>query len=263
MSASPTFPLPPIALSVVSHGHGTMVQQLLDALAVHGAGGAGVSRVVLTLNLPEPAPVAPAGGWPFVLELRHNTVPQGFSANHNAALAGAAEPMVCVLNPDVDLRGGNPFPALVRALQRQGVGLAYPMQVDEHGQLQDSERELPTPWSLLRRYAVKRRETRAEWVNGAMWLLPTAVWQGIGGLNTAYFMYCEDVELCLRLRLAGWTLARADCVVGHAGQRASHRRARHALWHIRSLLRLWASAVFWRARALLRRTPTAALTMTE
>lgn len=262
MSAT-TPPLLPIALSVVSHGHGAMVQHLLGSLAQQASEGAGVSRVVLTLNLPEPEPLAPAGGWPFVLQLRHNSEPQGFSANHNAALADASEPLVCVINPDVDLSGGNPFPALLRAVQRQGVGLAYPMQVDEHGQLQDSERELPTPWSLLRRYAVKRRETRAEWVNGAMWLLPTPVWQGIGGLNTSYFMYCEDVELCLRLRLAGWTLARADAVVGHAGQRASHRRAGHALWHIRSLLRLWTSAVFWRARALLRRTSTAALTMTE
>jgi hypothetical protein len=240
-----------------------MVQHLLGSLAQQASEGAGVSRVVLTLNLPEPEPLAPAGGWPFVLQVRHNSEPQGFSANHNAALADASEPLLCVINPDVDLSGGNPFPALLRAVQRQGVGLAYPMQVDEHGQLQDSERELPTPWSLLRRYAVKRRETRAEWVNGAMWLLPTPVWQGIGGLNTSYFMYCEDVELCLRLRLAGWTLARADAVVGHAGQRASHRRAGHALWHIRSLLRLWTSAVFWRARALLRRTSTAALTMTE
>jgi len=262
MSAT-TPPLPPIALSVVSHGHGAMVQHLLGSLAQQASEGAGVSRVVLTLNLPEPEPLAPAGGWPFVLQVRHNSEPQGFSANHNAALADASEPLLCVINPDVDLSGGNPFPALLRAVQRQGVGLAYPMQVDEHGQLQDSERELPTPWSLLRRYAVKRRETRAEWVNGAMWLLPTPVWQGIGGLNTSYFMYCEDVELCLRLRLAGWTLARADAVVGHAGQRASHRRAGHALWHIRSLLRLWTSAVFWRARALLRRTSTAALTMTE
>lgn len=262
MSAT-TPPLPPIALSVVSHGHGAMVQHLLGSLAQQASEGAGVSRVVLTLNLPEPEPLAPAGGWPFVLQLRHNSEPQGFSANHNAALADASEPLVCVINPDVDLSGGNPFPALLRAVQHQGVGLAYPMQVDEHGQLQDSERELPTPWSLLRRYAVKRRETRAEWVNGAMWLLPTPVWQGIGGLNASYFMYCEDVELCLRLRLAGWTLARADAVVGHAGQRASHRRAGHALWHIRSLLRLWTSAVFWRARALLRRTSTAALTMTE
>ena len=65
MSAT-TPPLPPIALSVVSHGHGAMVQHLLGSLAQQASEGAGVSRVVLTLNLPEPEPLAPACGWPFV-----------------------------------------------------------------------------------------------------------------------------------------------------------------------------------------------------
>lgn len=252
-----------IVLSVVSHGHGPMVQALLNALAQLEHDGQGVERVVLTLNLPEPEPQAPPGGWPFVLQVRQNAAPKGFSANHNAALAGATEAFVCVLNPDVELSRGNPFPALLDAAQRPGVGLAYPVQVDEAGVVQGSEREVPTPWSLLLRYGVRRRETRPEWVNGAMWLLPQAAWQGIGGLDAAYFMYCEDVDLCLRLRLTGWTLARADAVIVHAGQRASHRRWRHTLWHIRSLLRLWTSAVFWRSRALLRRLPTAALTTTE
>ena len=181
----------------------------------------------------------------------------GFSAG------GASEPFVCIVNPDVMLSRDNPFPALIEAARRPGVGLAYPTQVDGTGAVQDSEREVPTPWSLLLRYAVRRRETRAEWVNGAMWMLPAEAWRGIGGLNPAYFMYCEDVDLCLRLRLAGFTLARADATVEHAGQRASHRRMRHALWHIRSLLQLWTSAVFWRSRPLLRRLPAAALTMTK
>lgn len=257
----PPHPYPAIVLSVVSHGHRDMVQRLLEDLA--RLGDAGVSRVVLTLNQPEPPLQIPEGGWPFVLEIRHNPAPLGFSANHNAALADASEPFVCIVNPDVVLRKGNPFPALVEAARRPGVGLAYPTQLDETGAVQDSEREVPTPWSLLLRYTVRRRETRAEWVNGAMWMLPAEAWRSIGGLNPAYFMYCEDVDLCLRLRLAGFTLARAEAVVEHAGQRASHRRMRHALWHIRSLLQLWTSAVFWRSRPLLRRLPAAALTMTK
>ena len=241
-----------------------MVQRLLDVLAEQRReGGVGVTRVILTLNLPEAAPTPPELGWPFVLELRRNAVPRGFSANHNAALADVDEDFVCIINPDVQLCAGNPFPALVAAAQRTGVGLAYPQQVNSAGVVQDSEREVPTPWSLLRRYAVQRQESRPEWVNGAMWVLPNAAWRGVGGLNPAYFMYCEDVDLCLRLRLAGWTLARASSTVEHAGQRDSHRRWRHGLWHIRSLLRLWTSQVFWRARPLLRRLSASALTMTE
>ena len=29
-------------------------------------------------------------------------------------------------------------------------------------------------------------------------------WEEVGGFEPAYFMYCEDVDLSLRLRLAGW-----------------------------------------------------------
>ena len=254
---------PSIVLSVVSHGHGAMVQRLLEALVrVDAQSDRCIARVVLTLNVPEAPPLPPLGGWPFVLQLRHNAQPQGFSANHNAALADVDEAFVCIINPDVEL-ASNPFPALLAAAQWAGVGLSYPRQVDQYGVEQGSEREVPTPWSLLLRYAVRKRETRAEWVNGALWVLPTGVWRSIGGLDAAYFMYGEDVDLCLRLRLGGWTLARADTEVVHVGQRASHHRARHTLWHIRSLLRLWGSAVFWRSRALLRRLPTAALTMTQ
>ena len=260
LSATPVDSAPTLVVSVVSHGHSAQVEQLLRAMA--RTSGQKITRVILTQNLPEPPPEPEFCSWPFQLELRCNPAPMGFSDNHNAALAGASEDFVCVLNPDV-VWLQEPMAALLQAASLPGVGLAYPVQVDAQGRVQDSEREVPTPWSLLLRYAAKRHEPRAEWVNGAMWVLPRPVWQQVGGLDARYFMYCEDVDLCLRVRLAGYTLAKADAVIEHAGQRDSHRRWRNALWHIRSLLRLWTSPVFWRARPLLRKLPASALTMTE
>lgn len=242
-----------VVVSVVSHGHGPAVLSLLWALATGVQSGAsGVRRVVLTLNVPEPTPVPPPGDWPFVLQIVHNAQPLGFGANHNQALAGAVEPFVCVLNPDVVLTGGDPFAALVQTAAMLGTGCAYPAQVDGQGRLQDSERELPTPQALWRRRALGRREGRVDWVNAACLVLPQPVWQAVGGFDESYFMYCEDVDLCLRLRLAGWELARAPVPVVHAGQRASHRRWAHLRWHVKSLLRLWRSPVYRQARQMLR-----------
>ena len=237
-----------MVVSVVSHGHGPQVQALLWDLARLSAGT--VRRVVLTQNLPEPPPQPPEGGWPFALECRRNEKTAGFGTNHNRALAAATESLVCLLNPDVGLGGADPFAALARAAQAPGVGVAYPEQVDALGQCQDSERELPTPWSLWRRWACGAREQRVEWVNAACLVLPTPVWQQLGGFDEGYFLYCEDVDLCLRLRLAGLALVRAGVRVVHAGQRDSHRRWRHLLWHLRSLWRLWRSPVFARGRRL-------------
>lgn len=238
-----------LVVSVVSHGHGALVQRLLEDLARCAAGT--LARVVLTINRPEAAPLAPPAGWPFALQLRRNARPLGFGANHNRALAGAGERFVCVLNPDIALSAGDPFPELLRLAAQPGTGCAYPLQVDARGRLQDSERALPTPLALWRRRALRRAETRSDWVNAACLVLAQPVWQALGGFDEAYHMYCEDVDLCLRLRLAGLALARANVQITHSAARASARNARHLGWHLHSLWRLWHSPVYRQARQLL------------
>lgn len=232
-------------VSVVSHGHGAAVRALLGDLARCSAGV--VTRVVLTLNLPgEPDPVDAHAPWPFALQLRRNARARGFGANHNRALEGSGEAMVCVLNPDVRLTS-DPFVALTERASAAGVGAAYPRQLDAQGRVQDSERALPTPLALWRRRVWGRSEARVDWVNAACLVLPLPVWRQLGGFDERYFMYCEDVDLCLRLRLAGLGLARAPVSVVHAGERASRRSVAHLAWHVRSLLRLWGSRSFWAA----------------
>lgn len=243
------FPVSPsgLVVSIISHGHGPMVQALLTDLAVFSP--VTVRRVVLTHNLPEAEPEPPPQGWPFVLQIIKNTVPAGFGANHNRALVGASEPFVCVLNPDVSLLGRDPFAALVQAASVQGAGCAYPVQLDQRGVVQDSERELPSALALWRRRVLGQQETRVDWVNAACLVLPRQVWVSLGGFDEGYFMYCEDVDLSLRLRKAGWLLVQAHVQVVHAGQRDSHRSWNHLRWHVGSLLRLWRSSAYrWAMR---------------
>jgi N-acetylglucosaminyl-diphospho-decaprenol L-rhamnosyltransferase len=245
-------PSPTVVVSIVSHAHGVQIQALLEALA--RLNSPVVSRVVLTLNVPEAEPQRPAGGFPFALDIVRNAVPIGFGANHNQALASAQEAFVCVLNPDVVL-GDDPFVPLVNALAGHAAGCAYPIQVNESGRVQDSERELPSPWALLRRRLLGRTEQRVDWVNAACLLLPTSVWRELAGFDERYFMYCEDVDFCLRLRLAGGALIKAPVEIVHAGQRASGRRLDHLAWHVRSLFRLWMSPVYRQAQQLLTGAP--------
>lgn len=209
-----------------------------------------VTRVIVTLNVAEDWPVAPGDEWPFVLEIRVNRAPLGFSTNHNRALNGAQECFVCVLNPDVRLCPEEPFKALLDTASDSGVGCAYPIQVNADGRRQDSERALPTPFALVLRRLLHRSESRVDWVNGACLVLPRAVWNLIGGFDERYFMYCEDVDLCLRVRLLGLTLARAPARVEHEGARLSRVQLRALRWHVASLLRLWRSPTYWLARRL-------------
>ncbi len=250
-----------ITVSVISHRHGDEVRELLARLAALGAGRP--RRVIVTFNVPEPAIRAEIDGasWPFALALVDNAQPAGFGANHNSAFRLDREQgpsaLFAVLNPDVHWQG-DPFAAmqpLLAAAPR--VGLVYPIQFGADGGRQDQERLVPT---LARLWARHRPGGRAQelpagaapdWVNAAFVLLRREAFASVGGFNEGYHMYCEDVDLCLRLQLAGWRLARADgAAVVHAARRASRRDPRHLFWHLSSLWRLWRSRTWqaWRAR---------------
>lgn len=242
-----------LTASLISHGHGDEVLALLGQLDAQVEPA--LRRVVLTLNRPEPALSAALQqrAFRFELVLIENPVPAGFGANHNRAFArdAALGPSAAflLLNPDLRLLG-RPLAALAAALSGAAdAGAAYPRQLHSSGVPQDSERLLPTPRRLLRRYLARRRHevdgAVPDWVNAACLLLRREAFAQVGGFDERFHMYCEDVDLCLRLRLAGWGLVRADdAVVEHLGRRASHRDPRHLAWHLRSLLRLWRSAPY-------------------
>lgn len=239
--------LGPITVSVVSHDQGGEVAGLLGQLHTMPAGR--IARVILTHNLPEAAPASPPGGWAFALTRLINPKPKGFGANHNAALTLCETPAFCVLNPDVGLPDPLVWDGLLEALSVPGVGCAYPVLVDAAGAPQDHERSVPTPATLWRRHVLGHPDLRREWVGAAFWLLRTDAFRAVGGFDERYFMYCEDTDACLRLQLAGWSLARAARSAVHAGRRRSRRDPQHLAWHLGSLWRLWTGPVLrqWRA----------------
>lgn len=247
-----------LSISIISHGHGSHVLPLLRLLAQPGA--TPLLRVWLTLNVPEPALTdALHDNWPFDLRVLHNTRAQGFGANHNQAFAlewqqPAPATWFAVLNPDLTW-ASDPLPQLLECAALPACGCSYPMQLDSTGKPQDHRRLLPTPLQLLTRHCLHHRMAAPEpdWVNAAMLVFPTRVYEALGGFDESYFLYCEDVDLCLRLRLAGYQLNEAKFAeVVHLAQRSSRRQWRHLWWHLSGLLRLWTSKPYWRYRQLQR-----------
>jgi N-acetylglucosaminyl-diphospho-decaprenol L-rhamnosyltransferase len=239
-----------VTVSVVSHGHSGMVERLLHRLCeTHGGW---IDHCIVTHNLPAPAIQAPAGGWPFNFTQIFNQQPAGFGANHNNAFASCGSEFFCILNPDIELPGPQLWEALVRQAQTPGAGLAYPVLLNPDGSRQDNERETVTPVALLERHVLKRPTRRLDWVSAAFWLVPAQVYRRLGGFDESFFMYCEDIDFCLRLRLGNWQLRRAEVAAVHHAVRRSRRPGRHLAWHVRSLMRLWTGPVLWRYQALLR-----------
>jgi N-acetylglucosaminyl-diphospho-decaprenol L-rhamnosyltransferase len=226
-----------VTVSIVSHEHDLLIAQLMAQLCeVHGGL---IAHVVLTHNLrAEPVPT-PAAGWPFKLTQVFNEKPAGFGTNHNRAFELCKTNYFCVLNPDIELCDASVWPRLVHCMADPEVGCAYPALLNADGSRQENEREVVTPLALLRRHLLKNPVQRADWASAAFWLVPARAWLSLGGFDERYYMYCEDVDFCLRLQMAGWKLVRADATAVHYAGWNSRRISAYLGWHLSSLVRLW------------------------
>lgn len=231
-----------------------MVSALLNDLATHCSHTP--IEVLLTLNLPERLPCN-LSQFPFPILRIDNPYPMGFGANHNQAFARSNGEFFCVLNPDIRL-SHNPFPALCAALNNPVVGLSAPRVLSPSGLIEDSARAFPTPLVIMLKalnlgrippYEIDSETLSPDWVAGMCMLLPSARYRQLGGFDTHYFLYYEDVDLCARLRLAGLQVALTPAArITHAAQRSSHRKLRYLILHLRSMLRFFCSPVYWKIR---------------
>ena len=205
-----------------------------------------IARVLVTLNIPE-SMAFPENCRVTVVE---NAFPKGFAANHNAAFRQCAEQFFCPLNPDIEF-DQNPFPVLLEALGRSGAAVIAPLVKSPAGEIEDSIRRFPTPSSLLRkalgrndgRYVVQEGQPAffPEWVGGMFMLFKSRDFGALKGFDEAYYLYYEDVDICLRAWRQGMgVLAFPQVSVIHDARRASRAGLRHLRWHLTSLGRfLW------------------------
>lgn len=236
-----------ISISIVSHLQCSLIDKLLTD--IERVCKASSIEVILTLNMHEELPFAERR-FSFPIKTIRNQVPQGFAANHNQAFTHASGQFFCVVNPDIRL-SDDPFPALLSCLQNSSIGVAAPIVVGESGEMEDSARRFPTPFKILCKafggckesdYVVKDEQVFPDWVGGMFMLFPRDIFKQLDGFDQRFFLYYEDVDLCARLRLIGYTVAVCPAArVVHHAHRSSHRSIRYLKWHLTSMLRFFFS----------------------
>lgn len=228
-----------IAISIVSHGHGQMVVRLIESLLMCEE----VTQIIVTRNIPESLPL-PESNRIIVLD---NPQPKGFGENHNAAFKHCNQPFFCPLNPDISLLD-NPFGALISELENSCASVAAPLVLSPIGTVEDSVRRFPTMSSLMwkacgghdRRYSLKLNDPvfSPDWVAGMCMLFRGADYARLGGFDQEFYLYYEDVDVCLRARKAGMGIIVCPSVaVIHDARRDSRRSLQFLRWHLASLFR--------------------------
>lgn len=157
-----------------------------------------------------------------LIELRQNT---GFGGGINRAVPHTSTPYVLVTTPDVYVEPGS-TKALEAVLdERPDVGFVAPAIYTPDGRLYPSVRRLPglldatghaflhfvwpsNPFS--RRYKMldwdHATARDVDWVACTHFLVRREAWDAVGGFDEQFFMFLEDVDLCSRLRDAGWKI---------------------------------------------------------
>ncbi|RCS29158.1 glycosyltransferase family 2 protein [Rhodanobacter denitrificans] len=175
----------------------------------------------------------------------------GFGPAVNLAAKQAHGRALLILNPDCLLRDDELQRLLTVLEDRPKAGLIGAVVCDADG------RPDPASWrrdpllrralnSLLGRPGEQINMARdipvgvieTEAVSGAVMLLPREIFQRLGGFDEEYFLHCEDLDLCRRVRNLGYqVLLAGDVRVQHGkGSSSRHRpvfvsrHKHHGMW---------------------------------
>ena len=173
----------------------------------------------------------------------------GFGRAANEGMARARGQAVLVLNPDTAVPPGALRACLDALWAAPRIGVLTPRIVDEHGDLDlRCHRTFPTAWSAacfatgldrvlpwrsaqayLMRYLPDHQQADVDAVSGAFMLMRTDALHQVGGFDQQFFMYAEDIDLCMRFRAAGWRVRYwPGAEVLHVGGGSGHSGRRSA-----------------------------------
>jgi N-acetylglucosaminyl-diphospho-decaprenol L-rhamnosyltransferase len=246
--------VPDLAVVVVNHNTGEYLARCTSSIA-SSAGELRVELVVVD-NASSDGSVDRAAGRG--IRLIRNPDNRGFARAANQGIEATAAPLVLLLNPDAEVVGGS-LTALVKvARERPRAGAIGALVRNPDGSIQPSARRVPrlgealghaflgpiwkdNPWTRSYTMAAWDRssEREVEWVSGSAMLLRREALDEVGTFDEGYFMYVEDVDLCTRLRGAGWeVLFSPELEVVHQIGVSTHgQRGRMAFAHSDSIYR--------------------------
>lgn len=181
----------------------------------------------------------------------------GFAAGNNQGLIAATGEQLMLLNSDTIVQD-QALEKLVEFLDSNPkAGLVTPKLILSNGQLDwSSHRGKPTLWNSLMYFSGLAKmfpklklvsgyhqswkdistTHQVDVISGGAMCFKRQVYQDVGGLDEAFFMYAEDVDYCIRVKAAGWQIhfypeAEIIHLKGQSGTRSQNTKVRRQTNH--------------------------------
>lgn len=213
--------LPRLSVVIVNYRQwdktGAVVRQMQESPALHR----GDVEVMVVDNHSPRHPLARKLRRTPGVSLRRWEKNQGFARAVNEGCRLSQGEWFLLLNPDTTLSEGFLDGALALAdqlsQQEPRAGIVGFQLRDPEGTHQLSTGPFPSFWGTLaglawprsrRKYHAPRSPDRSQapWISGCCLLLKRQCWEDLAGLDEDFFLYYEDVDLCLRARQKGWSV---------------------------------------------------------
>jgi N-acetylglucosaminyl-diphospho-decaprenol L-rhamnosyltransferase len=265
-SSAPS-PGPDVSVVVVNYNSGHYLERCLRSVAE--AGGGAVVEIIAVDNASVDGSEDRAAAAVPEARVMRNERNLGFGAAANRGMRASTAPFVFLLNPDAVISGGTLGGFLKVANAHPRAGAIGCLTRNPDGSIYPSARRVPgikvslghmfvgpfrpdNRWS--RAYTMadwdRMSERQVEWASGSSVLLRAEALAAVGLFDEDYFMYVEDVDLCTRMRAAGWEVwFSPELEVEHVVGSATRGSKRMTLEHSKSIYRYYAKhrSPGWRA----------------
>jgi GT2 family glycosyltransferase len=200
-----------------------------DVLVVDNASSDGTAELLVTR-------------YPAVRSLR-TTSNLGFAGGVDVALDAVSTPYAVLVNNDAVVRPGF-LGALLEPLAEPFVAAAQAKLLLPDGSINSAGGELLPDGYARDRAAGEADDGRwdapqdLDFGCGAALALDVTAVRAVGGIDATYFLYYEDVDLCLRLRRRGYSVRYTPTAVAvhDAGATTGHASSRHVFYSERNRL---------------------------
>lgn len=246
-----------VVIAVISHGHEDIIRNLncLEKLSLEES-----FEVIIKNNKGDSE-----GG--YLQHLANNSnitvideVPGlGFGANNNFIFNWAKrnlsltdEDWFLCLNPDVSIEATTIKEAVIFGSKSEQPLMTINLLKDVDRSISDYNiRNFPRLFDFVLGFLGKNNKSKVDksridsptyvdWAAGSFLLFKVGLYRQINGFDEAYFMYCEDIDICLRARIKNQVKVMylpsltALHTVGHENRKLL---SRHFIWFLTSMMR--------------------------
>ncbi len=189
------------------------------------------------------------------LTVLRNDYNSGFSVGCNIGFKATSSPYVLFLNPDCVLGDKATVMMIECAESDTRIGMVGGFLTNRDGTEQaGGRRAVPTPWRSfvrafglhkfahrwprlffdfhLHRSPLPKKPADVEAISGACMMVKREAFKDVGLWDEAYFLHCEDLDLCMRFRQNGWRIMFVPAsTVSHVLGVCGRKRPLFVEWH--------------------------------